>query len=147
MRKPRIQPKPNIVLNIRGLGARELEKEMNDLEARNYFHDSGLEAEGVMLFRHYQPQPAKDPEEIMELVGKISRRYLAWHRQNGLGNRATKGQVEYFVRSNHFAYPDGSPLASMELRLIHTNVNLILDNRTSPMSQARGSVAYHSSRR
>ncbi len=131
MRKLSILPKPNIILDIRGLTAEQLEEKMNDLEARNYFHDRGLEAEDLMLFHHYEPQPVRDLEEAMELIRKTSRKYLAWHRQKGLANHATKAQVEYFVRSNHFGYSDGSPPTSSDLRMIHTNVNLILNNGAS----------------
>jgi len=126
MRKLPIQPKPNIVLDIKGISAEQLEEKMNDLEARNYFRDRGPEAEGLMLFRYYEPRPVRDLEEVMELIGRISWKYVRWHRQRGLGNRATKAQVEYFVRMNHFTCNDGSLLSSSDLRLIHTNVNLIL---------------------
>ena len=121
-----IQPKRNIVINIRGLSAEQLEEKMNDLEARNYHHTYGPGTDGLMLFRYYEPRPVPDLGETMELIGKISRKYLAWHRQKRLGKRATQPQVEYFVRSNHLAYPEGSRIASMELRMIYTNVNLIL---------------------
>lgn len=123
------KPKQNIVLSVRGLSAEKLEDRLNALEARNYFRDRTVETEGLMLFRHYEPQPVRDYEEIMEHIGKISRRYLAWHKRKGLANHATKAQVEYFVRSNHIVFPDGSSLASMDLRMIHANVNLILAER------------------
>ena len=121
-----IQPKPNIVIDIKGLSAEQLEEKMNDLEARHYHHSYGPGADGLMLFRYFEPRPVPDLGETMELIAKTSRKYLAWHKAKGLTNRATKALVEYFVRRNHLAYPDGSPITTMELRMIYTNVNLIL---------------------
>ena len=120
------QPKRNVVIDVKGLSAEQLERKMNSLEATGYSRDRFMEAEGLMLFHYYEPQTTRDLEQVMELVSKIARRYLAWHRHRGLGNHASKAQVEYFIRSNHLRYADGSPLTSTDLLMVHTGVNLIL---------------------
>ncbi len=123
------KPKPNVVISFRGLTAKRLEKRLNDLEARNYHRGLTIETEGLMVFYYFEPQPVRDQAKAMEHIGKISRQYLAWHKTQGLGKRASEGQVEYFVRNNHLAFPEGSPLTATDLRLIRTNVNLILGEK------------------